>query len=260
MRRWQRGVAAGGPLLLCLLLLACAKTAQPAEQRTLAFSRLVDLSHTITQDMPHLPGEPLTQIARSPHDGAINHLRLGGRSGTTLRLVAAAQQPGPTLERLSPRSLVLPAVVLDMRDTVDGMAGARVQAADIRRWEQAHGRIPAGSMVLLATGWDIRWGNPAEYLNLDAAQQPQVPGLAADALALLHARQVRGLGIDTPAAGLLASAGASAGAAQTTEPWLLLENLTRLEQLPPTGASLSIGALKVQGAAVSPARVLALVP
>jgi kynurenine formamidase len=33
-----------------------------------------------------------------------------------------------------------------------------------------------------------------------------------------------------------------------------------VEQLPPTGATLSIGALRVQGSLASPARVLALVP
>ena len=41
---------------------------------------------------------------------------------------------------------------------------------------------------------------------------------------------------------------------------LLLENLTSVEQLPPTGATVVIGALKLQRAQGSPARVLALIP
>jgi kynurenine formamidase len=178
----------------------------------------------------------------------ITALSLGMSTGTYVRLpVAATAQP--SLEQRSPHELVAPAVVLDVRTQAQDNPAYRLRAADIRAWEQQHGRIPAGSMVLLATGWDVRWGTPGDYLNLDARQVPQVPGLAGDAVALLRQRQIHGLGSDTP----------TLGAAGVPQHWLLLANLTSVEQLPPTGSMLVIGALKVQGSAAAPARVLAFV-
>ncbi|NJO05244.1 MAG: hypothetical protein HC876_06810 [Chloroflexaceae bacterium] len=76
-----------------------------------------------------------------------------------------------------------------------------------------------------------------------------MPGVADDAIALLRQRQILGIGIDTPALGSEPAAG-----------WLVLENLTRLEQLPPVGTTLVIGVLKVQASPASPAMVRALIP
>jgi kynurenine formamidase len=99
----------------------------------------------------------------------------------------------------------------------------------------------------------MRWGSPADYLNLDGHQLPRVPGFSDAALVLLlQERKVRGLGSDTPA-------GAPAATFADDAQWLLA-NLTSVEQLPPTGATLVIGALKIQGAAGSPVSVLAFLP
>jgi kynurenine formamidase len=44
------------------------------------------------------------------------------------------------------------------------------------------------------------------------------------------------------------------------QPRIVLENLTNLDQLPPTGAVMVIGILRLKGGSGSPASVLALVP
>jgi kynurenine formamidase len=239
------------PLLVLLLLAACARSAPPPEQQTLTFARVVDLSHVITQDMPHTPGTTPTRLLRTADDDSIEALQIGLGQGTALHLPAAAAAEQRTIETLSPRDLVLPAVMLDVRDAAQDTPTYALSTTEIIAWEQEHGRIPAGSMVLIATGWDIRWGSPERYLNLDAQQRPRVPGLSTEAIALLAERGVAGIGSDTPL--LLTDAALPAR-------WLLLANLTRIEQLPPTGTTLSIGALRVQAAPASPARVLALVP
>jgi kynurenine formamidase len=237
-------------LLAALLLAACAESPPAPDQQTVAFTRIVDLSHVITQDMPHAPGTPPTHLLRAPEDGRVEGVQMGLVQGTSLRLPATAEQR--SVESLSPRELVLPAVVLDVRDAAQDTPTYALSSAEIVAWEREHGRIPPGSMVLLATGWDIRWGAPERYLNLDAQQQPRVPGLSAEAVALLAERGVAGVGSDTPAL---------TNAPELLPPaWLLLANLTSVEQLPPTGTTLSIGALRVQAGPASPARVLALVP
>jgi kynurenine formamidase len=244
-------ILTSGVLMLLVLLAGCVDPAASLEprpqQQTLSFSRVIDLSHTITQNMPHMPEAVPTQLLRAA-DGSLGGLRIDTESGTTLELPAPAGRQSPTTEYFSPRNLVLPAVVLDVREAAHDNPNYRLSAEEIEAWERQHGPIPAGSMVLLATGWDIRWGNPAAYLNLEA-QQPQVPGIGGAAARLLQERRVSGVGSDTPAA-----------PDTTLPPWLRLHNLTNVEQLPPTGTTLMIGALRIQGSSTSPVRVLALVP
>jgi kynurenine formamidase len=235
----------GGVLLLVLLALLACGAPPPAAPPT-SFAHIIDLSHTITQDMPHLPGQAPTRLQQPDATGSPTALQLGSTGGTSLRL-----PPTQRLDQHSPRDLVLPVVVLDVRAASLDNPDYRLQPADIAAWEATHGQLPAGSMVLLATGWDLRWGDPDAYLNLDAQGQPHVPGLSAAAVALLHERRIAGVGSDTPRL---------PGLAAPPAPWLLLTNLGSIEQLPPTGAVLVIGALKLQGAQAAPARVLALVP
>lgn len=259
----QPGNVSNGPsskigwlwLVLLPVIGACGlaeSSAPPTPTRSVSFARMVDLSHTITQDMPHPPAAQQTELVRDAPGAPVRALMLDMRSGTSLRSVAN----GAPVDRLSPRDTLLPAVVLDVRDQAQDTPTYQLRAAAVRDWEAEHGTIPAGSLVLLATGWDIRWGHPAAYLNLDARQQMQVPTIQSDALALLAEREVAGVGIDTPRL----SATPAAEAAEPDRPWLLLENLTRLEQLPPTGSTVIIGVLKVQGSHASPASVRALVP
>ncbi|NTV63462.1 MAG: hypothetical protein HGA65_07990, partial [Oscillochloris sp.] len=91
----------------------------------------------------------------------------------------------------------------------------------------------------------LRWGDATAYLDAGG------PGFSATAAAtLLDERGASGLGIDAPAGVYTPQSGFR----------LLLANLTNLEQLPTTGATVVIGVLKLQAAPSSPARVIALVP
>ncbi|NTU81859.1 MAG: hypothetical protein HGA45_21200 [Chloroflexales bacterium] len=239
--------------LLAVALTACAggELARPAIMGTPAAQmRAVDLSHVVREDVPYPPGEPPTHLARDSA-GRLAQLTIGARTGSLLRVVAAPDAEPTDIEGLSPRDLVLAAVVIDARDYAQDTPAFALSAADVLAWEQAHGPIPRGALVLLTTGWDVRWGDPEAYLNTGPDGAPRVPGFApAAADLLLNQRGVAGLGVDAPATAHIPAAGFS----------LMLENLTSLEQLPPTGATIVIGALKLQAAESSPARVIALVP
>lgn len=239
-----------GLLALLTFALAGCGTAPPAPRAPVAFSRTVDLTHVVREDVPYLPGEPTTTLARAA-DGSLLQLSLGARTGSLLRVVAAPGATPDTVEALSPRDLVLPTVVIDARDRAQDAPAFALGVADVLAWEQAHGPIPTGALVLLATGWDVRWGDHEAYLHAGPDGALQVPGFdRAAADLLLNQRRIAGLGVDAPARAHTPVAGFT----------LLLENLTSLEQLPPTGATVVIGALKLQAAQSSPARVLALIP
>lgn len=224
----------------------------PLGQREIRFSRVVDLTQVITQDMPTRPGALHPALNGPSPDGTHDLLALSTRVGSRIR--AAGDGRAGSVEHLSAADLVAPAVVIDLRDEVADSGDYRISADAIRAWEGKGGVIAPGSIVLLATGWDLRWSTPGAYLNLDEQQRIRAPAIDATALALLHERGVRGVGIDSPhllVDGLVPPREAN---------WIVLEDLTSLEQLPPRGATLVIGALRLQGSTGSPIRVFAFVP
>ncbi|NJM06301.1 hypothetical protein HC891_09045 [Candidatus Gracilibacteria bacterium] len=241
-----------GPFRTLLLVLTCVVLVLSAcaEAKTPVQMRIVDLSHVVQGHIPYPPAETLTQIERSA-DGYAQALRIGLRSGTVAAVVAGSESR-PTVDLLSPQDLVLPAVRIDLRDRLQDAEHATIELADVQGWERAHGPIPAGTLVLFVTGWDLRWGDPAAYLNADAAGDPAPPSLSPAVGELLFTeRGVLGLGFDSMA---------KLPVLEHRSHWLLLENLTNVEQVPASGAQVIIGALKVQAGLSAPARVLALVP
>lgn len=252
LRHTRRGSAL--PLRLGWMLLfalgACTPITSGNAPHPASYSRTLDLSHVVREDVPYLPGEPPVRLARAD-DGRLTQLSVGARTGSLVQVVAAPGAEPDDLEALSPRDLVLPAVMIDARDRAQDVPSFSLTTADVHAWEQLHGPVPRGALVLLATGWDVRWGDPAAYLNPDADGRPHVPGFApAAATLLLDQRGAAGLGVDAPAVAHTPADGFA----------LMLANLTSLEQLPPTGATVVVGALKLQAAQSGPARVLALVP
>ncbi len=245
-------------LLLGVVLFATTCSQPPAPPPyTLVFTHIVDLSHVVRGDMPHAPGIPLTQLGPASDELMVRTERISMRSGTNFTILSVHGTLPLTIDQLTPYDVVAPAVVLDVRDQAQDNASYRLHRNAILTWEQQYGPIPPGAMVLIATGWDVRWGSADEYLNLSADQVMQVPEIGADAATLLQRRQVRGVGLDAPV-------GPGTTASLTQQPggtrWFVLENLTNVEQLPPTGTMLVMSLLKVQGSTASSARVLSLVP
>lgn len=227
--------------------------------------RVIDLSHPLSPQIPIWPGDPrpaFVTLATTLEQGyALQQIVLGEHSGTHLGCARHLQEDGLTVEQLRAEELVVPAVVVDGRAQAIDDPDWMLSPAEMSEWEQQHGRIAAGSAILLLTGWDRRWSDADAYFNYDERGTMHYPGFAPKTVAwLVEERAICGLGSDTP--------GIDPGRDQTlasNRPLLQkrrwhLENLTRLDELPPTGAWLFIGALPIIGGAGSPARVLALVP
>ena len=133
---------------------------------------------------------------------------------------------------------------------------------DIERWEERYGRIPAGSWVLLRTGWAAHQYTD-KFLGVREdgghwpGNHPEVPKFLA------KERDVIGVGTEP--------VGTDSGQSSTfAEPLPChyhmhgnnkfgLSSLNNLHLLPPTGAMLITPPLKIKEGSGSPCRVLALV-
>ena len=126
-----------------------------------------------------------------------------------------------------------------MREQAGRDRSYRLEVDDILEFEQRHGRIQPGTIVLLQTGWSRYWPDRKQYLgseSLEDASGLDFPSYGAEAARLLvEERRVALLGVDTASI----DAGRSkdflvhriAAAANVGG----LENLTGLDQLPEAG-------------------------
>jgi kynurenine formamidase len=133
----------------------------------------------------------------------------------------------------------------------------------LEHWESMHGRIPAGSWVLMRTDWSKHVGKSL-YRNMNETGQ-HTPGPAPEAIMwLVQERNIRGFGTET--------IGTDAGQAHLMDPQYPahhylhgagrygLQCLTNLDQLPPTGTIIVCPPLKLERGSGSPLRVMALIP
>jgi kynurenine formamidase len=226
------------------------RTAAPAGRRV-----WVELSHPIEAGMVTYPGLPGPQItphltraaSRAAYGGAaefaIDRISMVGNTGTYLdspfhRYAEGADLAGLRLD-----------VLADLDAVVVRMAGSGVRAVDV-------GALAAievtGKAVLLHTGGDRDWGTPAY-----AQDAPYLTGAGARWLAEHGARLV---GIDAvniddtqdaarPAHSVLLAAGIP-----------VVEHLTGLDLLPPTGARFTAAPPRVVGFGTFPVRAFAALP
>ncbi len=208
---------------------------------------------------PYPSIEPVATIAANGY--FLQRLSLGEHCGTHLVAPRTYDPRGASAAEIPQRMLVLPAQVIDKSRSATRTPDFLLQVSDIEAWENRHGRIERGSLVLLCTGWDARWKEPERFLNQDREGQMHFPGFSPQAIEhLVMRRAATGVGIDTHGidGGLDASYAASRLLLGQTR--IALENLANLGRLPPLGALVFIGALPIVGGSGAPANVLALVP
>jgi len=241
--------------------------------------RVVDLTQPLGPDTPVIglpeifgqsPGLSMEVISRYDDAGPAwywNTLTLGEHTGThfdaPVHWVTGKDLPDNTTETIPAHRFVGAACVLDCSRDTTANPDFVLTPAWIEGWEAEHGRIPAGSWVLMRTDWSERDGAEA-ILNVDE-NGPHSPGFHADASAFLaNERDVLGVGVET--------IGTDAGQAGGFDPpfpnhtimhgagKLGLASLCNLDQLPATGAVVIAAPLKIVAGSGSPLRVLALAP
>ncbi|HEY2507853.1 MAG TPA: cyclase family protein [Streptosporangiaceae bacterium] len=229
------------------------------------FHQVVFLSHVLGPDGPVFPGDPPVRVSTAAtidRDGFfLQRFEAGEQAGTHWAAPAHFATGGASAGELDAADFFFPAAVLDVRALTDGNADFALSAADIARWESAHGHVPEHAAVLLSTGYDGRWHDPAAYLGSGPDGRLHYPGFGADAARfLVQRRGVGALGTDTM--GIDPGADSSFGANRVLLGGhrMHLENLCGLDQLPATGAWIVVGGVRIAGGSGSPATVFGLVP
>ena len=227
---------------------------------------IIDLTHVLDDAFPYIPVPGVTfpfelqPIASIKSNGvAANAWRIHEHLGTQIDAPNHFTEGGASLEALGAQELIRPVVVIDYRQEAARDRDAELSVDQIRHWEAKHGRIPPGAVVAVYTGWDERIGDPS-YVGLDEKGVKHFPGISAQAaLFLVKDRAAWGVAVDTISFDPGPDDQYRAHKALLARGGWALEAVANLKRLPPTGATLFIGAPRVRGATGGPARVLALV-
>jgi kynurenine formamidase len=227
--------------------------------------KVVDLTQPLSTSIPLWPGDPEFEVeawASYEKDGYfINRFSIGEHSGTHWGTPNTFIEGARSADQIKPEELVLPAVVIDIRDTAANDVDYRLSVDDVKAWEAENGEIPAGSVVILFTGWQDKWDDPKAFLNADADEVLHWPGFGAEAAQfLVTERKIKALGTDTHGADPGNDEEYGASFAMYDGDGMILECLGGLDQLPATGATVVIGGLPIAGGSGSPARILAFLP
>ncbi len=143
--------------------------------------------------------------------------------------------------------------------TLKDNADYKLTVADIIDWEKVNGRIHERSIILPNTDWSSRWNNYEKYKNVDGSNKLHFPGYSADAADfLVNNRDTNGIGIDTLSADCGISTDFSVHNILNGSSKYILENVANLDKLPPTGATLIIAPIKIEGGSGGQTRIWAI--
>ena len=262
--------------LVAFVLVAPAASAQKGDlwkvyDKTLSKARYIDLTHTLTPGQPVWKGfgpstfsPTLNPATGQPYtyatDGfeATSYLLSTDQFGTQLDPPAHWAPEQAAIDELPASYSVRPLVVINVAPQVARDPKYFLHVAGIRAWERRHGRIPAGSVVMVRSDWSKRWTTDPEAAK-ELAADPNFPSVGLDALQFLHLqRHILFHGhepLDTDSTPTLEG-----------EAWLMhngyaqAEGVNNLEGVPATGCLVSFGFPKFKGGLGGYARYVAICP
>ncbi len=255
-------------LLLFLVLTVPVMAQKPA---SLPLNRVVDLTHAFdatTVYWPTAQGFKLETDFEGMTDKGYFYsayrYSAAEHGGTHLDSPIHFAKGRYTVDEIPLQQLMGAAVVIDVTNQCASNPDYLVSVADFQNWEKQNGRIDAGSIVLLRTGFGKYYPDRKKYLGTDergdaAVAKLHFPGLdPAAARWLTQNRSIKAIGLDT--------ASIDYGQSTLFESHRILfeknipafENVANLDQLPVKGFSVIALPMKIKGGSGGPLRIVAL--
>ncbi len=255
------------PWIVLILTTACDRSAN------FPSGRWVDLSHDFSSKTIYWPTakpfELQTVSVGKTQKGyfySAYQFCAAEHGGTHIDAPVHFARDGASVDQISLTRLIGPAVKIDVSDKAGANRDYQIVTADFKAWESRYGKIPAGSIVLLQTGYAQHWPDRGEYLGtakLGSAGVAELhfPGLHPDAAQwLVSNRSLGAVGIDTASIDYGQSRLFGSHVALMTRGVPALENIARLDAVPAVGAQLIALPMKIKGGSGGPVRVVAFIP
>lgn len=156
------------------------------------------------------------------------------------------------------------AIVVDVTQQCRTNPDYLVSAQDFVNWEKRNGRIPAGAIVLLRTGFGKFYPDRKKYLGTDergaaAVAKLHFPGLHPDAARwLTRNRAIKAIGLDTASIDFGQSTQFESHRILFDKNIPALENVANLDKLPLKGFRIIALPMKIEHGSGGPLRIVAI--
>ncbi|KAI9500788.1 cyclase family protein [Coemansia spiralis] len=225
--------------------------------------RYIDLTHTITPDIPIWRGfgnitfsQAVSKLTEQPFEYAKDKFVATAYKLTTDQMGTQLDAPAhfnpyyAASDEMPATFALRKLVVIDMSAQVLKNSSYALSVADVLDWEKQHGRIPAMSVVFVRSDWSKAW----PYVNTDV-----FPQVSLEAVQFLHLkRNILFHGHEPLDADMTPNFDAEAWALRNG--YAQAEGVTNLHLVPPTGCLLSTGFPKFAGGVGNYVRYVAVCP
>ncbi len=246
--------------------------AHSASAQDISGGKWVDLTHSFNEQSVYWPTAETftkTEVFHGHTDGgwfySAYNFSAAEHGGTHMDLPIHFAEGANTTDKVPVEQLIGPGFVIDVSQQAGADVDYLVTAVDIEAFEAEHGKIPAGAIVLLNTGRAGLYSDREAYMGTaergaDAVAKLHFPGLGVDGAALLVARKIAAVGLDTPSIDRGQSMDFASHVELMTNNIPAFENVADMSSLPPTGSTIIALPMKIDGGSGGPLRIVAHVP
>ncbi|MBB6481564.1 cyclase family protein [Spirochaeta isovalerica] len=210
--------------------------------------KLIDLTHTLSEDMPVYPGTEKPVFLKGntiEEDGfAEKKITMFSHTGTHMDAPAHLMAGRPSLDDFPIDKFSGRACLFDF----SGQDSKTIDIADLTVIEPV---LEHCDFLLIRTGWDRFWGTEQYFSDF--------PVLTEQAALWLSKVPLKGIGIDAISVDPVETTDFTVHRKLLNKNFVIIENLTNLDRLPEYGFSFSAYPLKIQSADGSPVRAVAAV-
>jgi kynurenine formamidase len=259
-------------LILSLLGIVPLLTHAQRDDAPWAGYSVVDMSHRFAAETIYWPTEDGFQLEvgfDGITDGGYyytsNRFAAADHGGTHLDAPKHFARGRQAADEVPLSRLMGPACVIDVSERALADADYLLSVSDIRAWEADHGRIPAGCIVLLNTGYAQFWPNRRRYMGTEELGAAGVanlhfPGFSEAAAIELAQRSVAAVGIDTPSIDYGQSKDFLVHRYLYARDIPGFENVANVDALPAVGAYVIALPMKIATGSGAPLRMIGFVP
>ncbi len=233
-----------------------------------AETRVIDLTHAFDETTIYWPTSQsfhLDVVHKGPTGKGYwyesNNMSASEHGGTHLDAPAHFFQGSWHVDDIPLSRLIAPGIVVDVAGKAANKADYLISKQDFLDWEERHGAIAPGSIVLVRTGWEDRWPDKKRYLGTDQPGDVEhllFPGFSEEAaMFLARERRVAAIGLDTPSLDHGPSKDFLAHRVFGEANVPGFENVCQLKNLPPKGFRVIALPMKIGQGSGAPLRIVA---
>ncbi|XP_077991407.1 isatin hydrolase-like [Glandiceps talaboti] len=229
-------------------------------------SQYLDMTYSFNNKTHHWPSYQdfeLKILARGTEAFGIyvesNSFCMAEHTGTHMDSPAHFSEGKWRVHQVPLDALIGPAVRIDIKSKADANPDAEMEDSDIEAWEEANGRIPDDTIVMVYSGWGSRWGDELQYLGTDTGNTSALhfPGIGVSAAQVLIDRKVKAVGVDTASVDYGQSPSFAVHRLIFHHNIPCFENVANLDKLPNTGATIFAIPMKIDDGSGAPVRIFA---